>query len=142
VGAPGPPPGSRFLFEERFEPGAGVYRHTRLRRRLFTNSEELTKIPSCFVEDWIHVGFATGIGVVGIVEGAVQAAPQVSPAARAGITPTEAVCADNRVLALMAGLHSCILSADYTRLPSVSTSATFFGEGLLVLWFSLSDAYT
>jgi len=142
MGAHGPPPGSRFLFEERLEPGAGVSRRTRLRRRLFTNSEEFTKIPGCFVEDRIHVGFATGIGVVGIVEGAVQAAPQVSPAARAGITPTEAVCADNRVLAMMAGLHACILSADYTRLASVSTSASFFGEGLLVLWFSLSDAYT
>ena len=94
-----PPPSSRFLFKERLEPGAGVSRRTRLRRLLFTNGEEIAKIPSFFVDDWIRVGFAAGIGVMGVVEGAVQAAMQVNPAARTGITPADAVCANNRVLA-------------------------------------------
>jgi hypothetical protein len=76
---------------------------------VFAKGKELAKVSRLFIEDGIGIGFATGVGIMRIVEGAVQTTAHVSSAAGAGIAPTDAVFADNLILTMIARFHACVL---------------------------------
>jgi hypothetical protein len=67
--------------------------------------EILAKVSRFFIEDSIGIRLSTGVGVLGIVEDAVEAAVEIGATVGAGIAPPDAVFAVDLVSAMMARLH-------------------------------------
>jgi hypothetical protein len=67
----------------------------------FPKREEFAKIPDSFVKNRISIRFPTRIGIVGVVKGTVQAAPQIGSTVWARITPTDSLFGHNLTLAVM-----------------------------------------
>jgi integrase/recombinase XerC len=76
---------------------------------VFAKQEKVAKISRRFIEDRIGIGLAAGVGIMRVVEGAVQATAQVGSAARASVAPADAVFSDNLMLATMARFHARVL---------------------------------
>jgi len=68
-------------------------------------SEILAKISDFFIEYAIRVRLSAGVGVLSIIKGAIQAAPQVSAAPRTGVPPPDAVFELLLLLASITSLH-------------------------------------
>jgi hypothetical protein len=97
----------------------------------FGKREELAKISRLFIEDRIRIRFATRVGIMRIVEGAVQTTAQVGSAAGAGIAPADAVFADDLMLATMTRFHAYVLVLITPRSHLCPHFGYFLQQGLV-----------
>jgi hypothetical protein len=94
---------SGFLFEQSFKSRTGVGGSGLLLLAMFAERKELTEISGFLIKHWVGQRFAASIGVMGIVEGTVQAATQVGATARTHIAPPDAIFTDNLGLTVVTG---------------------------------------
>src|SRR5262249_47959398 len=106
---------------------------------LYGKRKEFTEVSRRFIKHRVGVGFATGVGIMRIVEGAVETTAQVGPAAGAGIAPADAVLADDLILTAVTGFHACVLVLITPRPRPCPPFGYFLRRGLvgIILTFLL-----